>query len=212
MDLPCPYCKTKTLESDGLCMTTEMYYEPIVIDNVTHEHDGNHRRGFVTCTKCGSSFHHESIAPCSVQDCDWNKSLLVSGKLTEVPDDKKGKRKTVSQNITPTTKPQVKDQKSYEAWQREAKGKFFALVTYVEDNESMSVLIDIPVAMQKDGLSHNVWKWLSSTLCSDAETTGPGPKWLDGIREDEDSSCLRVVEKPMLSFHPMLMHVRHTFV
>jgi hypothetical protein len=72
------------LEGDGLCFVTEVYYEPVVIDGKEHYHDGNKQRMQMTCTNCQASFVHESIAACSIQECEWNKKAKVKGVLKEV--------------------------------------------------------------------------------------------------------------------------------
>lgn len=103
--------------------------------------------------------------------------------------------------------------KDYKTWKRTDAGEAFLLVVYSDDDgSSTKLMIDIPLAMQEDGLTQRVWEWLSVNAHSDVESEGPGPKWLEGIREDTDSKAWHVLESPILSSRVVVMHVHTTWV
>ena len=103
--------------------------------------------------------------------------------------------------------------KTYEDWKKAAANQFYLLVVYVDEGDTTSALIDIPVAMQNEGLTRPIWNWLSSNQTSEADTKGPGPKWLDGTRDDEESLAFQVTNVSQVAVDGrqiVLFHVRTT--
>jgi len=100
--------------------------------------------------------------------------------------------------------------RDYKTWQQEKSGQYFLLVVYTEDDgTAATVLIDIPLAMRNEGLTERVWAWLCGNARSDPETAGPGSHWLNGIREDEESSaCLHFEYATPLPASVVMLHVR----
>ena len=104
--------------------------------------------------------------------------------------------------------------RDYQKWKNEEVGKYFLLVVYIDDDgtDPDTALIDIPIAMQQDGLTERVWKWLATNRASDVESPGPAPKWLDGIRADEVSTAFTMLRNPIISSPVVMAHVHTTFM
>jgi hypothetical protein len=96
----------------------------------------------------------------------------------------------------------------YDTYYKAEPNQSFLLVMFVDEGHiPQTALIDIPVAMQEEGLSRKTWEWLCGNSRSDTSTKGPGVCWLRGIREDTQSKAYRQFDEALVDSNVILLHV-----
>ncbi len=66
----CPKCGKVLIEIGE--ETTEMYFEPEMINGVKHHHDDNTITTYFKCKACNTCYTTETTALCGHASCDWN--------------------------------------------------------------------------------------------------------------------------------------------
>lgn len=67
--MKCPKCLSN--EISGSYCTSDIYWSPVIIDGINHDHDFNWISASLRCRDCGYDWNDEGHYKCSIPNCDF---------------------------------------------------------------------------------------------------------------------------------------------